>query len=356
MESGDKLKITEDTKNNKDLAEVKEEEWDLIIHNRKRFFNTNFSSIWRYRDLLLLFVRRDFVAFYKQTILGPLWFFVQPIIATIIFTVIFNKIAHLPTDGVPAIVFYMAGITLWGYFADCINKTSTTFTVNQDLFGKVYFPRIIVPLSVILTNMLKLGVQFLLFMVVWLFYLITQDSIEPNWSISLFPVLIITMALLGLGVGMIISSLTTKYRDLSFLVVFGVQLAMYVTPIAYPLSITDSSENSTKEELLKDENSAIVNFKGKQVLIAERSNVLSVKEWNDDVQETERNDDGINWTRTALLVNPMTSIIETFKFAFLGSGKIPVIGLIYSICFSIFVFLFGIVIFNRVEKSFIDTV
>jgi lipopolysaccharide transport system permease protein len=347
--------LLKDTKNKTELAEVKEEEWDLIIQNRKGFFNTNFSSIWRYRDLLLLFVRRDFIAFYKQTILGPLWFFVQPIIATIIFTVIFNKIAHLPTDGVPAIVFYMAGITFWGYFADCINKTSTTFTVNQDLFGKVYFPRIIVPLSVILTNMLKLGVQFLLFLAVWMFYLITQDSIEPNWSISLFPVLIITMALLGLGLGMIISSLTTKYRDLSFLVAFGVQLAMYATPIAYPLSITDSSDTLTKQELMEDDNSAVVDFNGKQVVIAERSNVLSIKEWN-NIQDGGTIDDSINWTRIALLANPMTSIIETFKYAFLGSGNIPVTGLIYSICFSIFVFLFGIVIFNRVEKSFIDTV
>ena len=334
--------------------------WDLIIQPKKSLLNTNFKAIWRYRDLLILFVKRDFVAFYKQTILGPLWFFIQPILATAIFTVIFSKIAHLPTDGVPAIIFYMAGITLWGYFADCINKTSTIFTVNQDLFGKVYFPRVIVPLSVILTNMLKLGVQFILFLLFWLYFWYFEGGIQPNWIISLFPLLLIMMALLGLGIGMIISSLTTKYRDLSFLVVFGVQLAMYATPIAYPLSITNPVSDVTKEDILLDPKSEIIQFNDKQVVITSTeveggSTIFQAKSLETVVRKGSEKS-RINWARTGLLLNPMSSIIETFKYGFLGSGELPIYGLIYSGVFAIIVFLFGILIFNRVEKTFIDTV
>jgi len=220
------------------MVNNEEENWTLVIDKKSnKSILQILKSIFSYKDLLFLFVKRDFIAQYKQTLLGPLWFFIQPVLTTITFSVIFGNLAKISTDGIPNILFYMTGITFWNYFADCVNKTSNTFTLNQGLFGKVYFPRLIVPISIILTNLLKFCIQFLLLIIFWIYYFSISDSISIQNTILFFPLLIFSMALLGLGVGMVVSSLTTKYRDLSFLVTFGVQLLMYASPIVYPLSI-----------------------------------------------------------------------------------------------------------------------
>lgn len=278
------------------------EHWDLVIQPKSKWYDLQLREILRYKDLLFLFVRRDFVSLYKQTILGPLWFFIQPIITSITFTVIFGNLAKISTDGLPQILFYMCGVTLWTYFSDTLTKTSDTFTANANIFGKVYFPRMIVPLSVVVSNLIKLGVQFILFILVWLYYLMSSDALHPNSSLLLVPFLIVLMGFLGLSFGIIISSLTTKYRDLKFLVVFGVQLMMYASPIVYPLSIVP---------------------------------------------------DKYRWI---LLANPVTSIIETFKYAFLGVGEFNWMHLGYSFVFTVVLFVLGLIIFHRVEKSFMDTV
>lgn len=283
--------------------ENKEENWDLIIQPRHKWYQVDIGAIWRYRDLLMLLVRRDFVAVYKQTILGPIWFFIQPLLTSLTFTFIFGGIAKLSTDGNPSILFYMAGITLWTYFADCLNKTSSTFVSNAGVFGKVYFPRLITPLSVLISNLIKLGIQFLIFFAVWLYYLISTDTIHPQWQyIWLVPVLIFMMAGLGFGGGILISSLTTKYRDLTFLVGFGVQLLMYASSVVLPIS-------SMSKKI-----------------------------------------------QTIMLLNPITSIIEAFKFIFLGSGYVNSLWLLYSFGFLIVLVFLSVIIFNRVEKSFMDTV
>lgn len=261
------------------------------------------KEVWAYRDLLLLLVRRDFVSFYKQTILGPLWFFLQPLLTTMMFTFVFGKLGGFKTDGLPQPLFYMAGVTAWSYFADCLTKTSTVFRDNANIFGKVYFPRLIMPLSIVMSNLVKFGVQMLmLLLMMWYYIVIEKDSCLPNVYLLLFPVLILLMALLGLGTGMIISAMTTKYRDLAFLVTFGVQLLMYATTVVYPLS-------SVSADML--------------------------------------------WV---VKLNPMTSIIETFRFGFLGNATFDWIGLGYSFLFSIIVLLFGVIAFSKVEKTFIDTV
>jgi len=282
--------------------EVDDQQWDLTITSSKSLLSLNLEAIWRYRDLLVLFVRRDFVATYKQTILGPLWFFIQPIFTTIIFTIVFGNIAQISTDGMPKALFYLSGITLWNYFSDCVTKTSNTFVANQNIFGKVYFPRIIVPLSAIITNLLKFGVQFALFLGFYVYYFFTSDVIIPNYSILLFPIFVIIMATMSLGLGMIITSLTTKYRDLSFLVGFGIQLLMYASPVIYPVG-------SVPEKY--------------QFFIA---------------------------------LNPMSGIINNFKYGWLGSGNFDLFGLCYAVGFSVMIFVLGTLIFNKVEKSFIDTV
>ena len=276
--------------------------WDKEITPKKSLFDLNINQIWKFRDLLFLFVWRDFVSVYKQTILGPLWFFIQPILTSITFTIIFGNFAQISTDGMPKIIFYMAGITMWNYFADCLNKTSNTFVVNQGLFGKVYFPRLIVPLSIIVTNLLKFGIQIILFIVFWTYFYVTTDTMQPNWYILIFPLLIIIMAALGLGFGMVISALTTKYRDLTFLIGFGVQLSMYGSPVIYPIST-----------------------------------VPEKYQW-------------------IIKLNPMTSIIDTFKHAFMGTGSFDGYNLLYSGVFAICILMLGLVVFNKVEKSFIDTV
>jgi len=281
-----------------------EQEWDLVIKPRSKWYEIDLRAIWRYRDLLMLLVRRDFVSVYKQTILGPIWFFIQPIITSLTFTFIFGGIAKISTDGMPGILFYMAGITLWTYFADCLNKTSTTFVTNAGVFGKVYFPRLIMPISVLVSNLIKLGIQLLIFITIWTYYLITSDKIHPHWEyIWLLPVLIFMMAGLGLGFGILISSLTTKYRDLTFLIGFGVQLLMYGSSVIIPVS----SINNQKIKML-------------------------------------------------MLLNPLTSVIEAFKFIFLGSGFYSGMWIAYGLIFMIVILGVSIVIFHKVEKSFMDTV
>ncbi|MDB5123510.1 MAG: transporter permease [Mucilaginibacter sp.] len=278
------------------------EGWDEIIQPHTNLLDLPLKEVWRYRDLLLLLVRRDFVANYKQTILGPIWFFLQPVLTTLTFTLIFGRIAKLSTDGLPMLLFYMAGITLWNYFSECITRTSTVFKDNETVFGKVYFPRLVMPISIIISNLVKLSIQFTLFLAFWAFYLITTTAVRPNIMVLLTPVLIVIMGGLGLGFGMIISALTTKYRDLSFLLTFGVQLLMYATPVIYPLS----------------------SISGKY-----------------------------KWL---IMANPMSAVIETFRHAFLGTGSFSWGALAYSGGFMLIIMALGTIIFNKVEKSFMDTV
>ena len=287
------------------MLDTKEEiakEWDLTIEPQTSLFELNLKDVWRYRDLLWMFVKRDFVSFYKQTILGPLWFFIQPLFTTIIYTFIFGGLANLSTDGLPQPLFYMAGITAWNYFADCITKTSTVFKDNANIFGKVYFPRLIMPLSIVASNLVRFGVQMLLLFMMMGYYAANNASFLITPAILLFPVLVMLMALLGLGLGLIITAMTTKYRDLAFLVTFGIQLLMYTTTVIYPLS-------SAPEKY-----------------------------------------------KTLISLNPMTGIIEAFRYAFLGQGQISINTLGYSTLFTIIVMVLGILIFNKTEKTFVDTV
>lgn len=281
-----------------------QENWEIAPSNN--LFDLKLGEVWAYRDLLVLLVRRDFVSFYKQTILGPLWFFIQPLFTTIIFTFIFGNLAGISTDGLPKPLFYLAGITAWNYFADCLTKTSTVFRDNENIFGKVYFPRLIVPLSIIVSCLVRFSVQlllFLLFMAYYYFY--KQEAFGPNWAILLFPLVLLLMALLGLGAGMLISAMTTKYRDLSFLVGFGVQLLMYATTVIYPLS-TILKQHKNYTWLIK--------------------------------------------------YNPMTTLLETFKYGFLGNGSFSWLSLGYTTLAVVAILLTGIVVFNKVEKNFIDTI
>jgi lipopolysaccharide transport system permease protein len=286
------------------MSSAKEEDWDLVIHSNPGWFQLHLRDLWCYRDLLRMFVWRDFVAIYKQTILGPIWFFIQPLLTTATFTVIFSGVARLPTDGLPPLLFYLAGTTPWNYFATAVTKTSATFTSNANLFGKIYFPRLVSPLSVVISTLIQFGIQFLLLFGLMGWYLWKGTPIHPNWGgiVVMTPLLIALLAGLGLGVGVIVSSLTTKYRDLSFLVTFGVQLAMYATPVVYPLSM---------------------------------------------VSEKYR-----HW----LELNPMTPIIEAFRAVYLGVGSFSWGALGYSSAFVMVVLFCGVLIFNRVEKSFMDTV
>ncbi|MFC1840657.1 ABC transporter permease [Thermodesulfobacteriota bacterium] len=272
------------------------------ITPRDKLLDLRLRDIWNFRDLLMLFVHRDFVAYYKQTILGPLWFFIQPLLTTLVFTVIFGKVAKISTDGLPPLLFYLAGVTAWNYFAECFRKTSNSFTQNAHIFGKVYFPRVIVPLSATITNLITFGIQFLLFLGFLFYFIYSGADINPNMHIFLFPVLIMLMGIMGLGFGMVVSALTTKYRDLQFLVAFGIQLLMYATPVIYPIST-----------------------------IPEKY-------------------------RWIIIANPMTSVIETFRYSFLGAGTFNWNGIIYSCLFTAGIFLVGLVIFNRTEKNFMDTV
>lgn len=282
---------------------VKKEHWDLEINPVSGLFEINWKELWQYRDLILLFVRRDLVAVYKQTILGPLWFLIQPMLTAFTYVIIFGNIAGISTGGIPKILFYMGGITLWNYFQECLMKTSDTFLVNQGLFGKVYFPRLVAPISIVISNLVKFCVQLCLFLAVWIYFLLQPDTpVKPNTTLLLFPVYVLILSGLGFGFGVLVSSLTTKYRDLRFLVQFGVQLLMYATPIVYPLAIAPEKY------------------------------------------------------KYLLLINPMTSIIEGFKYSFLGEGYFSAGGLLYSFGCMIVTLLLSIIVFNKVEKGFIDTV
>ena len=277
-------------------------EWDLIIRPQAGLFDLHLGDLWRYRDLVGLFVWRDFVALYKQTILGPLWYLVQALLTTVTFTIVFGNIAGLSTDELPPFLFYMSGIVLWRYFADCLTHTSTTFTKNARIFGKVYFPRLAIPVSVVLSHLISFGIQFIQFVGFLVYFYWRGSPMQPSLWIVLSPLLVLIMAGLGLGFGIIISSLTTRYRDLQYLVQFGVQLAMYATPVIYPLSA-----------------------------VPERY-------------------------RWIAMINPVAPVVESFRFAYLGAGTVHTWGLLYSIGFVLLVLTVGILMFNRIERTFMDTV
>lgn len=278
------------------------EQWTETIQPVSGWFDIRLGELWRYRDLIMLFVRRDFVAIYKQTILGPLWYLIQPITTTLVFTVIFGRVAKLPTDGLPQMLFYLSGVIAWRYFADCLSKTSNTFVANAGIFGKVYFPRLCIPISVVISNLIGFSIQFLLFLCFFFYYWSTGADIHPQWVLFLLPLMMLQMAALGLGFGIIVSAMTTKYRDLTHLVGFGVQLWMYGTPIVYPASMVP-------------------------------------EKWH--------------W---ALNLNPMAPIIEAFRYAFLGVGTVNFTSIATSAVMTVVILAIGIVLFSRIEKSFMDTV
>lgn len=277
--------------------------WTEIISPKRGWLDINLREIWRYRDLIFLFVRRDFVSIYKQTILGPLWLIIQPLFTTLIFYFVFNRIAKISTDGIDPILFYLSGITMWNYFSDCFVKTSNTFTANASIFGKVYFPRMTTPISIVISNLIKFFIQLLLFGLITIYQTnVNGIDIQPNYYLIFLPYYIFLMAIMGLGFGIFFSALTTKYRDLSFLLAFGIQLLMYATPIIYPMSYTQGKLN------------------------------------------------------TILSYNPISPIIENFRYSFFGVGNFDTSGLIYSSIFSFTALIFGTILFNRVENKFMDTV
>lgn len=278
------------------------EDWSLVIKGKTSLFDLKFQDLWRYRDLLWMFVKRDFVSFYKQTVLGPLWFFIQPIFTTLVFTFVFGNLAGISTDGLPQYLFYLSGITAWNYFADCLTKTSTVFRDNVSIFGKVYFPRLIMPLSIVVSNLVRFGVQLILLVIMMLYFAIQGAPFHITPALLLFPYLILLMALLGLGAGLIITAMTTKYRDLTFLVTFGVQLLMYATTVIYPLSAAPAQYKSLIE------------------------------------------------------LNPMTGIIEAFRYALLGKGLCTWESITYSSLVTLVILFLGVVVFNKTERTFVDTI
>jgi lipopolysaccharide transport system permease protein len=278
-------------------------DWTEEIGPKKGWFDINLHELWRYKDLILLFVRRDFVAVYKQTILGPLWLFIQPLFTTAIYFIIFTEIARISTDNIPPVLFYMSGITLWTYFSDCFNKTSNVFVANAGIFGKVYFPRLTIPISVVISNLIKFVIQFSMFVIIFVYYVIHDKvDIKIGYTILLFPAIVFLMAALGLGLGIIFSSLTTKYRDLAFLIQFGVQLLMYATPVIYPLSIASGK----LEQIIS--------------------------------------------------LNPLTPLFEIFRLAMFGQGTIDGGSFLYCCIFTSVTLFLGIIVFTHVEKTFMDTV
>lgn len=274
--------------------------WDIEITPRRECLDL--AGLWRYRDLIALLVKRDFVAFYKQTVLGPLWYLLQPIFTTLVFTVIFGRIANIPTDGIPGPLFYMAGVVLWSYFASCMTKTSDTFAANANVFGKVYFPRLVVPISIVISNLISLGIQIMLFLAMLGFFVWQGNGSRPNAWLFALPLLILQVAALGLGVGTVLSSLTTKYRDLAFVVGFGTQLWMYATPIVYPLSQVP-------------------------------------QQWH--------------WLAG---LNPMVAVVETARYMFLGTGTVDPRHIVASILITLAVLATGVILFTRVERTSMDIV
>jgi len=281
--------------------ENKNTEWTNVISSEHSLFKLNLKEVWDYRDLVYMFVKRDFVSSFKQTILGPLWFFINPIFTTVVYLIVFGNIANFSTDGAPKILFYLAGVTLWNYFSSSLGGTSNVFVGNAGIFGKVYFPRLVMPITIVISNLMRFGVQFLLFLVVF-FYYWYKGEVTPNWWVLFTPIFILMMSLFALGVGMIFSSLTTKYRDLSMLLTFGISLYMYATPVIYPTSM------------------------------------LSAK------------------IQPYAIYNPLTGIFEGFKYAWMGVGEFHPIMLVYSSVIILILLAIGTVIFNKVEKGFMDTV
>lgn len=280
-------------------------DWLFEITPKNKFFSLNLKEVWQYRDLLLLFVKRDVVTVYKQTVLGPLWYLIQPLFTSITFTIIFNNLAGISTGAVPPFLFNLAGITVWNYFTACLTGTSNTFGANAGIFGKVYFPRLIVPISIVISNLIKFGIQFFIFIAFYIYYYSQGALVSLNGSAFFFPLLIVLMGVLGLGLGMIISSLVTKYRDFSYLIGFGVQLLMYLSAVMYPMALI-------KEKI-----------------------------------------PSYGWL---VQYNPLAYIIETARYMLLNVGRISVFGLVYTFTITVIVFLVGVLIFNKTEKSFIDTV
>ncbi|WP_299123561.1 ABC transporter permease [uncultured Winogradskyella sp.] len=288
------------------MSAKKEDEWLYTISSKRKLIDFNFKEIWRYKDLLFLFVKRDIVTLYKQTVLGPLWYLIQPLFTALIFTLVFNNLGSIKTGGIPPFLFNLAGITAWNYFKDCLTNTSNTFTKNQNIFGKVYFPRVILPMSVTVSNLLKFGIQLLIFIGFYCYFKFLGYEFSFNKNLALFPVYVLIMGMLGLGLGMILSSLTTKYRDLTVLLSFAVQLLMYVSAVPYPMS-----EANAKFPPL----------------------VAKFVEYN-----------------------PLTQIIEGFRYMLLNTGDFNLGRFLYTLFVSIALFLIGLIIFNRTEKTFIDTV
>lgn len=300
----DENKIISNEKNESCIQrkESEKEEWTSVIRPPTGWFDVNLKELWQYRDLVKLFVYRDFVVYYKQTILGPLWWLIQPLFTSGMFTLIFGKIAKIPTDQIPPILFYMSGVIMWSYFSECLIQTSNTFITNSNMFGKVYFPRLVIPVSVVCSGIIKFSIQFSLFLVFYFVLFFKGAPIKASFLIVLLPLLILQMAMMGLGFGIIVSSLTTKYRDLALAVNFFVQLWMYATPVVYPLSLIPAK-----------------------------------------------------W-RIIYLLNPMTSVVESFRFLMLGVGSVTFFSVMLSISITLFALTAGIIFFSRVEKSFMDTV
>ena len=284
------------------MEEMESQNWDLIIRPKTGWLDLHLGDLWLYRGLILLFVKRDFVTFYKQTILGPLWYIIQPLFNTIVFTVIFGKIAKIPTDGIPPFLFYLSGNVVWGYFSYCLTQTSSTFVSNAQVFGKVYFPRITVPASVVITGVFQFLIQFAIFLGFYFYFMLSGADVHPTLLVLTLPVLLLQIGVLGLGLGLLLSSLTTKYRDLTFAMGFFVQLWMYLTPIVYPLS-----------------------------------------------QVPEK-------YRLIYVINPMVSIVELFRAAFIGVSSIVPVHIAISICVTIIAFIAGVLMFSKTEKTFMDTV
>ncbi len=286
-------------------TEKTENDWLFEITPKNKFFSLNLKEVWQYRDLLMLFVKRDVVTVYKQTVLGPLWYLIQPLFTSITFTIIFNTVAGIATGTVPPFLFNLAGITVWNYFTACLSGTSDTFKANASIFGKVYFPRIITPLSVVISNLIKFGIQFFIFVAFYLYFYFKGAALNWDGTVLFFPFLILLMGILGLGLGMLISSMVTKYRDLSYLIGFGVQLLMYLSAVMYPMALIQSK--------------------------------MPDYAW-------------------LVQYNPLAYIIETTRYMLLGVGSISVWGMVYTVCITMIVFLLGLLVFNKTEKSFIDTV
>lgn len=287
------------------MSNIKDQDWLFEIKPKDQFFRLHLKEIWQYRDLLFLFVRRDVVTVYKQTVLGPLWYLIQPLFTSVIFTIIFNNVAGIQTGNIPPFLFNLGGVMVWNYFTSCLNDTSDTFKKNASVFGKVYFPRLIVPLSIVISNLLKFGIQFFIFIAFYVFYAFQGLEVQFNNATIFFPLLIALMGILGLGLGMIISSMVTKYRDLTFLVTFGVQLLMYVSAVMYPMALL-------KEKLPQ-----------------------------------------FGWL---IEYNPLAYVIETSRYMLLNEGAISVGGLLYTVIVTLILFFVGLLIFNKTEKNFIDTV